>query len=76
MSEVSDLLHTSLGLHERAKRARQFREPTARDLLQQAYDTRRAALAADPQMTDPSWVVPGQASHEALMAFYVQQLSR
>lgn len=47
----------------------------AQAALQEAYDTRKAALFMDPERGDPAWQDEATTyDHDALMLFYAEQL--
>jgi hypothetical protein len=70
---LSELLSASLAAHQQSLPGKNRRRDIS--ALTRARDLRLAALALDPEMTDPAWN-QGKASHADLMAFYDTQLSR
>lgn len=75
---VAQYLAQSIAAHTRYRRAAPSRDVLVIGAaLTEAAARRADALAADPARADPAWAVHERSyPHEALMAFYAEQLSR
>jgi hypothetical protein len=75
---ISDLLTESMKLHKSARpQGRGMTRPSNwRDLMRQAFELRKQALAQDPDRTDQAWrdeeqhTPTGRNTHALMMAFY------